>query len=416
MALKWNINNNNFIFGFTSEIINSTFKNIYLFDLDDTIIKTKSGKTFAISSTDWEFLDKNVVSKINKLYDNNNFIGIISNQKSLKSEFLINNWTKKINDITKILKVHVVFASTTDNKYRKPMPGSLDGIMRLSVPPDTAGLSSAQVLMKAGEIDKYFVANKIKFGEKSKKYYIGDALGRDGDHSDTDLKFAKNCNLIIKSPETFFSLPNKNNKASITYPILQYYSKKEQNDILNKLFNVISKNISDNKKTLIMCIGLPACGKSYIRNIILKKFSEFKYTNNDDINDYKKNNIKNEFFNKLILDNKNLLNNNFIFDDNTNFNHKKRNKYLEEFKYYFKIVILFDLNMDICMHLNYMRMFYFNKPLISKVVYRTLLKSNPDIFNNKFEEFNYSININKLFNAFNPTNFNNENYNLKYFF
>ena len=393
MTLKWNINNNNFIFGFTSEIINSNFKNIYLFDLDDTIIKTKSGKTFAISPTDWEFLDKNVVTKINKLYDNNNFIVIISNQKGLKSDFLINNWIKKINDITKILKIHVVFASTTDNRYRKPMPGSLEEIN-----------------------NKYFLENKIKFGEKSKKYYIGDALGREGDHSDTDLKFAKNCNLVIKSPDTFFGVDNKNNKASITYPILQYYSKKEQDDILNKLFNVISKNISDNKKTLIMCIGLPACGKSYIRNIILKKFNQFKYINNDDINDYKKNNNKNELFNKLILDNKNLLNNNFIIDDNTNFNGKKRNKYLEEFKDYFKIVILFDLNMDICMHLNYMRMYYFNKPLISKIVYRTLLKSNPDIFNNKFEEFNYSININKLFNAFNPTNFNNEIYNLKYFF
>lgn len=406
MILKWQIENDKgFIFGSNNEIINpnqiNTFKNIYLFDLDDTIIKTKSGKTFAISSTDWEFLDKNVVSKINKLYDNNNFIGIISNQKGLKSEYLINNWIKKINDIVKTLKVHVVFASTTDNRYRKPMPGSLDQIN-----------------------NKYFLANKIKFQDKSKKYYIGDALGRDGDHSDTDLKFAKNCNLIIKSPETFFDLDNKNNKASITYPIPQYYSKKEEDNIINNLFNVISNNITQNKKILIMCIGLPACGKSYVRNIILKKFNEFKYINNDDINEYKNNKDENDKnnknFNKLIIDNKNLLNNNFIIDDNTNFNYKKRNKYLEEFKDYFKIVILFDLNMDICMHLNYMRMFYFNKPLISKVVYRTLLKSNPDIFSNYDKiirkEFNYSISINKLFNRFNSTNFNNENYNPKYFF
>ncbi len=395
MTLKWNINNNNFIFGLNINIINFTFKNIYLFDLDDTIIKTKSGKKFAISPTDWEFLDKNVITKINKLYDNNNFIGIISNQKGLRSDLLINNWIKKINDITKILKVHVVFASTLDNKYRKPMPGSLD------------------------ELKKYFLANKIKFEEKSKKYYIGDALGREGDHSDTDLKFAKNCKFIIKSPETFFDLPNKNNKASITYPNLQYYSKKEEDNILNNLFNIISNNISQNKKTLIMCIGLPACGKSYVRNIILKKFNQFKYTNNDNINDYKKNNIKNEFFDKLILDNKNLLNNNFIVDDNTNFNDKKRNKYLEEFKDYSKIVIFFDLDMDICMHLNYMRMYHFNKPLISKVVYRTLIKSNPDISSNKFKEFNNSITVNKLFNAFNSNNFknfNNEIYNPTYFF
>jgi bifunctional polynucleotide phosphatase/kinase len=400
MILKWQIENDKgFIFGSNNEIINFNFKNIYLFDLDDTIIKTKSGKTFPISSTDWVFLDKNIVTKINKLYDNNNFIGIISNQKGLRSELLINNWIKKINDISKTLKVHVIFASISDNRYRKPMPGSLDEIN-----------------------NKYFLVNKIKFEEKSKKYYIGDALGRDGDHSDTDLKFAKNCKFIIKSPETFFDLPNKNNKASITYPNLQYYSKKEEDNILNNLFNLISNNITQNKKILIMCIGLPACGKSYIRNIILKKFEEFKYTNNDDINEYKnnKNDKNNKIFNRLILDNKNLLNNNFIIDDNTNFNDKKRNKYLEEFKDYFKIVIFYDLNMDICMHLNYMRMFYFNKPLISKVVYRTLLKSNPDIFSNYDKiirkEFNYSITINKLFSEFNSANFINQNYNPKYFF
>jgi bifunctional polynucleotide phosphatase/kinase len=395
MILKWQIENDKgFIFGSNNEIINFNFKNIYLFDLDDTIIKTKSGKTFSISSNDWEFLDKNIVTKINKLYDNNNFIGIITNQKGLKSELLINIWIKKINDILKTLKIHVIFASTTDNRYRKPMPGSLDQIN-----------------------NKYFLANKIKFTEKSKKYYIGDALGRDGDHSDTDLKFAKNCKFIIKSPETFFNLDNKNNKGSITYPNLQYYSKKEEDDIINKLFNVISKNINDNKKILIMCIGLPACGKTYVRNIILKKFNEFKYTNNDDINEYK-NNKNNKNFNKLIIDNKNLLNNNFIIDDNTNFNDKKRNKYLEEFKDYFKIVIFYDLNMDICMHLNYMRMFYFNKSLISKVVYRTLLKSNPEIFNNNnfHKQFNHSFTINKLFSEFNSNNFINENYNPIYFF
>ena len=74
MTLKWQIDNNKqFIIGLDNNIVNQSFKNIYFFDLDDTIIKTKSGKTFAISSTDWEFLDKNVITKINKLYDNNNF-------------------------------------------------------------------------------------------------------------------------------------------------------------------------------------------------------------------------------------------------------------------------------------------------------------------------------------------------------
>jgi len=387
MDYKWIITEN-FIYGYNS--LNNTnitnYNNLYFFDLDDTIITTKSGKKFSISNTDWIWLDNSVPIKINKLF-NKNIIGIFTNQKGLRTFDLKNNWIKKIKDILTKLNIHFIFASTKDDRYRKPLTGSWDYIYT--------------------NYFNYF--NNSEIIKNKKKYFIGDALGRQNDFSDTDLKFAMNCNFIIKSPEKFFNLPNLDNKASITYPQLKYYSNDEQNNIINNLFNVINTN--KNNKILIICIGLPASGKSFIRNMILKKYDNFKYINNDDINNYKKNNIKSEFFNKLILDNKlQDIENKYIINDNTNIDNKKRNKYLEDYKNYFKIAIFFNYDIDICMHLNYMRMFYFNTPLISKVVYRTLLKSNSTIFNNnKLDEFNYFIIIDKLFTQFNLNN-------IKYFY
>ena len=68
---KW-INNNNFSFyDNVSTLKLSTFKNVVIFDLDNTIIKTKSGKTFPINSNDWIFNYSNVPDIINALDKSN---------------------------------------------------------------------------------------------------------------------------------------------------------------------------------------------------------------------------------------------------------------------------------------------------------------------------------------------------------
>jgi adenylate kinase family enzyme len=139
-----------------------------------------------------------------------------------------------------------------------------------------------------------------------------------------------------------------------------------------------------------MLIGFPASGKSFLRNEILKRWCQFKYYNNDDIN-------SKEINDKLI--NKNPENYSYVIDDNTNTNMDKRINILKKYNSHTKIAIYFNYSLEICFHLNYMRMYWFGKELVSKIVYNTLQKYFDK--NNLNENFDYFIEINKLFNEFN---------------
>ena len=90
---------------------------IAAFDLDYTLIKTKSGKLFPINKDDWKYLYDNIPEKLKELFDDNFTIVIITNQMGIskgkldKSEFL-----NKISNIHKTLKIpFILLASTHDN-------------------------------------------------------------------------------------------------------------------------------------------------------------------------------------------------------------------------------------------------------------------------------------------------------------
>ena len=357
MNFKW-VNEKKFIFGFDENIL--TYKNIksvYLFDLDYTLIKTKSGKKFPIDKTDWELLYSNIPTKLSEL--SNSLIGIISNQKGLKNQNLISDWIDKIINISKIIKLDFVFASISDDQYRKPMCGSWKYIQE-------------QFINICWE--KLVISNKI--------YYIGDAFGRKNDFSDTDIKFAINCKLKFKTPEVFFSIDKNEKLGSITYPIINYFTEAEQ----TKLFEQLEKLINTHKKILIITIGLPASGKSFLRKELIKKFPQFAYSNNDDII---------EQVQSRMLVKKISTDYDFIIDDNTNLNKHNRFEKLNKFESYFKIGIWFDYELDVCFHLNWMRMYWFGSKLLPKVTYYTLNKYFDSTDMDKgFDKF---IKINKVF-------------------
>lgn len=331
-----NINTNKWIksssFSFYNNIPSlklSNFKNIIIFDLDGTIIKTKSGKTFPINLNDWIFNYDNIVKHLNNL--DNTIIGIISNQKGLKSDSQIADWQTKLNNIMTHINFHFVFASFKDDRYRKPMIGSWEYI---------------KDFLKGLEVITTHII------------YVGDACGRENDFSDTDIKFASNCNFKFNTPEKFFKIKVQKQILTITYPSLEYYTKNE----FNKIINVIIKNLNKDK-VLITMIGFPGCGKSFIRKHIINQFSNFKYVNKDDI--------------KLKINNKNLINKHYsnidlIIDDNTNTKLKDRNELNKIYKSHYKIGIYFNYELELSMHLNYMRMFWYRQDLIKKVAYFTL--------------------------------------------
>ena len=363
MELKWNIEKN-FIFGYNIDLISTnTIKKVYLFDLDYTLIKTKSGKKFPQSKSDWELLFPNIPIKLAEFDNLSVLVGIISNQKGLRNQVEISDWIDKINNISKTIRLDFVFASIIDDRFRKPMGGSYEFIKTQFV--------------------------NIKWNElvsKSKIYYIGDACGRKNDFTDTDLKYAINCEFKFKTPEVFFGIENSDKSASITYPILNYFDLPEQ----TKLFDQLSNLIQNHKKILIITIGLPASGKSFLRKELVKRFPQFTYSNNDDIH----NHVQSRMLVKKITSDYD-----FIIDDNTNLKKSDRDEKLKIFESYYKIQIWFDLELDVCFHLNWMRMYWFGAKLLPKVSYYTLNKKFDST--NLDKGFDKFIVIKKLFREFN---------------
>jgi bifunctional polynucleotide phosphatase/kinase len=295
-------------------------------------------------------------------------IGIISNQKGLNSNSKIVDWQTKIQKIMKHINFHFVFASLKDDRYRKPMIGSWEYIK--------------ENYLKNLNIENY--KNII---------YVGDACGRKDDFSDTDIKFAHNCNFKFYTPEKFFNVKIPKQIATVTYPNLEYYSKNE----FNKILENITKNFN-REKVLIMMIGFPSCGKSFIRKLLINTNPEFKYFNKDDI----KTKIIN---NNLVYKNNSDIA--FIIDDNTNTTLKSRNEIFKIYKSHYKIGIYFDYGIDEAMHLNYMRMYWYGAELIKKVAYYTLNKYIDVPTENSFDLL---IKFDKILPEFNFES------NLKYFF
>jgi len=353
------INSNNFIYYYSPDLIQSqsiNYTKIIIFDLDYTICKTKSGKVFPTNKDDWEFLFPNIIDTINNL-DNKTIIGICSNQKGIKSIEQINDWKTKLNNIiTHFNKFHFIFASLKDDRYRKPMIGSWD-----------------------------FIKDNILTGISTSNCeitYIGDACGRPSDHSDTDIKFAYNSQFKFKTPEQFFKIKVQKQIASISYPDIEYLSIKQFND---KISNI--KNLLSNDKVFIMMIGFPASGKSFLRKYIINFEKKFNYYNKDE-----------KKFESVNTTNNMNTTNNFIIDDNTNMNLKKRKQILDKYSSSYKIGIFFDYSIDLCMHLNYMRMYWYGHELIKKVGYNVLNKTYSKPTANEFDSL---ITIDKVLPQFN---------------
>ena len=141
------------------------------FDLDDTIIKTKSGKKFPRDKEDWVFTYDNTKEILQKLDQTYNII-FITNQKRLKKYELRDDFIEKIDAIVKALDIPInIYISTSEGYYRKPFTGLW-----------------------------VFIKSHPK-SQSKKSFYCGDAAGREGnagrkgDFAATDWMFAHNLKL-----------------------------------------------------------------------------------------------------------------------------------------------------------------------------------------------------------------------------
>ena len=162
--------------------------------------------------------------------------------------------------LNQILNIQI-FYSTHDDIYRKPMLGMYELMKKILNPSNV-------------------------------EYYCGDAAGRKGDFSCSDLYFANNCNVKFKTPEEIFHNSQKNNNlcSKDLKSLLLYSDDKWYNGIQNNDRNIIEfedVNVLDNtnifesqKKTLLLLIGSQGSGKSTLSKYIAKTYN-FEIINGD---------------------------------------------------------------------------------------------------------------------------------------
>lgn len=158
------------------------------FDIDWTIIKTRSGKKFPTGPSDWTFLFDSVPQKLRDLQKDGRKVVFFTNQAGIeKGKQDVKSLLRKFEDIINSLGIPIqVFICTGNSHYRKPSTTMWQ-----------------------------FFESKCNGGIKidaKESVYVGDAAGRPKnwspgkpkDFSATDRMFAANCEVSFATPEAFF--------------------------------------------------------------------------------------------------------------------------------------------------------------------------------------------------------------------
>lgn len=120
----WEDFDQNELYVFTSKGVKSS-KKIAAFDMDGTLIKTKSGKVHPVDTRDWQIAFPPVSKKLKEYFEKGYKIVIISNQAPIgNGRVKIDDFKKKIEAIVEKLNVPIqAYIATGKGFYRKPSTG-----------------------------------------------------------------------------------------------------------------------------------------------------------------------------------------------------------------------------------------------------------------------------------------------------
>ncbi|XP_013186907.1 uncharacterized protein F21D5.5 [Amyelois transitella] len=229
---------------FTSKGVKSSNK-IAAFDMDGTLIKTKSGKVHPVDTNDWQIAFPTVEQKLKEKFMEGFKIVILSNQAPIgNGRVKIDDFKKKIESLVKKLSVPIqVYIATGKGIYRKP----LNGMWKFLTEKRNDSIT----------IDTLH------------SFYCGDAAGRapnwapgkKKDHSLVDKLMAENIGVRFFTPEQFFLGHSITNVPMIK----PEFCPKE---IVPVPFD--EKLLSTTKEILVL-VGFPGSGKSFLATQIEQK-------------------------------------------------------------------------------------------------------------------------------------------------
>jgi bifunctional polynucleotide phosphatase/kinase len=192
------------------------------FDYDWTLVKPKSGGTFPKNEDDWQWLQTSVPKILEEYYKKGFCIIVFTNQTK---DWKITQVEKALNT----LNLPILILIATDKENHKPSTNMYD----------------------------QFVKNdKIKL---KSSFFVGDALGRPNDWSNTDKLFAESIGFPIKTPEEIFPFDVHNTNNG-----------KEKLDI-------------SNVQELVVLVGYPGSGKSHFSTCYFGENDKYVILHGDDL-------------------------------------------------------------------------------------------------------------------------------------
>ncbi|CAL1547555.1 unnamed protein product [Lymnaea stagnalis] len=285
--------NHEHLYVFTSKGVKPSTK-IAAFDLDGTIILTKSGRTFPLDNNDWKIIFPDVFNELKKLNQDKYKIVIFTNQLGVsKGKTKIDELKAKIENVVAKLQVPVqVFIATHDGKYRKPSCGMWEKLK-----------------------NDYNGGIKI---DRKESFYVGDAAGRPAnwapkkkkDFSSSDRLFALNIDMAFKTPEEYFQ---KQKPAPFIMPAFDPRNIASKDPLLSSK----SKLVADEKEVVVL-VGFPASGKSFFANEVMKP-KGYVVVNRDTLGTWQ----------KCVKAVTQSLVNSSVVVDNTNLSKDERARYVE---------------------------------------------------------------------------------------
>ncbi|ETV78007.1 polynucleotide kinase 3'-phosphatase, variant 1 [Aphanomyces astaci] len=218
-------------------IADNTLASIAAFDMDSTLISTKSGKTFPTNANDWKFWNECVPAKLRALVADGYHVVIFSNQSGLsKGRVGATELKTKIQAIAAQLNLPLrVFLMSADDHMRKPRTGAWKLLL------DHCSLNV----------------------DAATSFYCGDAAGRPKapgkpkkDFSCADYKFALNVGVPFHTPERLFlqstlSLHCKESSFDLGF---------DPRTLLHPVTTLIVT--PHDAQEMVVLVGSPASGKS----------------------------------------------------------------------------------------------------------------------------------------------------------
>lgn len=209
------------------------------FDMDGTIICTKSGKTFPQDASDWRILFPEIPAKLKKAFDSGYKIVLFTNQHGVQTgQTKMEDMQKKISNIVDKIGIPIqVFVATGSGVFRKPVSGMW-------------------TYLQDKENDNIPV-NAVD------SFYVGDAAGRPDnwkprrkkDFSCSDRLFAINIGVKFYTPEEYF-LSEK--PAPFNMPDFDPRRLSKADPLTDPL----KASLTLKKQEMVIFVGFPASGKS----------------------------------------------------------------------------------------------------------------------------------------------------------